>query len=287
MLVVLPSAFAYEPVVFPDVLEATVEGQEVSSQQMHRSVSELRDTFWHLEELHGITATFPSVLVNIELLRRDEGAGIITFTTPTYSVAFSFVNKPTGIEFSPTYQHKSATEDGKLSQDQRTGEMIEDELLKTSGYNMREGLLTFEDKDHRPNIVLSAVHPNGIENRRWRIAKYHGEEGVLPQKEDLNETKDQADIIFMNGRIYGSPGCGSFTGTYTLVGGRVTSDVGLTLAGFCYSQQFVQDNEVGKALKGERRIKKDGQDILLYDKSGKAMILLVPFNRADGAGPHK
>jgi hypothetical protein len=53
--------------------------------------------------------------------------------------------------------------------------------------------------------------------------------------------------------------------------------VSLELGGLCSSAGLIQDGMVLTALKGERRIERKGDHILLRDQGGKAQILLVPF----------
>lgn len=257
---------------------AAVEEHGAQLSRQNKGIFDLRDTFWHIEELHGVTATYSGVIVNIELLRRDEEAGIITFTTPSYSIGFSFVHRPSGLEFSPTSAHSGSVENERMFQDQQTAKSFESELLKTCSYEIQGGILTFRDKDQHSTIVLSSVRQNGIENRRWQIATYRGDGNNSTQKDELIDTWEQADIVFMNKRVYGSPGCGGWVGTYAVSGDNLTSDVGTILAGLCSSKQFAQAYLVEKALKGERRIEKEGSNVLLRDNSGRAMLLLVPFS---------
>ncbi|HEY4010284.1 MAG TPA: META domain-containing protein [Acidobacteriaceae bacterium] len=129
-----------------------------------------------------------------------------------------------------------------------------------------------------PNSNLTTVRREDIENRRWRIAKYRGIEiNNSGQMQEMVNTNRPAEIAFANGQVHGSPGCGGLVGTYTISGDKLISDVDILLAGLCPSNQFDQSSLVMKALKGERRIEKDGSNILLLDKNGAAMVLLVPL----------
>jgi heat shock protein HslJ len=126
-------------------------------------------------------------------------------------------------------------------------------------------------------MVLSPIRQAGIENRRWRIAKYRRNDTDAKQEEGLIEAKSPGEVTFLNGQIYGSPGCGGLIGTYRVSGEQLASDVSFDLGGLCSSAGLMQDGMVLTALKGERRIEQNGDHILLRDRNGKAQILLVPF----------
>jgi heat shock protein HslJ len=271
------SATAQDGLARPSVSPVALEGQGSSIPQTDKRTSELRDTFWHLDELPGVPATLSNVIVGIELLRTDGRTGIITFTTPSYSIPFSFVNRATGLDFSQVSSNNASMENGGLLQDQETAKFFESELAKTCYYELRGGILTFKDGDQHPTIVLSAVRQKGIENRRWRIARFRGNAGKTAQNDGMMEANAPAAITFMNGHIFGGPGCGAWVGNYTISGDNLTSDVSTMLAGLCSGAQATQAPLVEKALKGDRRIEQKDDHILLRDKSGKVQLLLLPF----------
>jgi heat shock protein HslJ len=245
--------------------------------QPNKGIFELRDTFWHLEKLQGLTTSFSGVIVNI-FVNRDGGTGILTFSTPSASIPFSFVYEPTGLKFLPVGARGGVGENSGLTQDQQIGGMFEKKLQSICSYELRNGLLILEDINQRSIIVLSAVRQEGIENRRWRIAEYRGGDNKSGQKDELIDAKLPTEALFMNGRLSGAPGCGAWVGKYSISGDTLTtSDVDVILAGLCSSEQSEQGAWVMKALKGERRIEKEGSNILLRDNTGRTMLLLVPF----------
>ena len=95
-------------------------------------------------------------------------------------------------------------------------------------------------------------------------------------KEGLIDAKF-ADIIFLNGRVRGSTGCGGWAGTYTLSGDRLVFQADFALFGTCDTEGFAQGPVVVNAFKGELRIEEKDDHILLRDSNGKTHILLVPY----------
>jgi heat shock protein HslJ len=139
-----------------------------------------------------------------------------------------------------------------------------------------QAALRFFNKDHRPIMVLSDFPKEGIENRTWRIAKYPGD-GTQPSDEHGLVEARMAFILFLNGRTTGSPGCGGWWGTYKLSGERLKVDAELFLAGFCYPEQFTEGDLVVNAFKGELRITKQDDRIVLRESNGRPRIVLVPY----------
>ena len=119
--------------------------------------------------------------------------------------------------------------------------------------------------------------PSGIENRRWRIAKYRGDSTQKGDEQGLINAAKTAEITFSKGRIRGSPTCGALVGTYTPSGDQLTVHADVLIAGFCPPDQLAQNLLVVDAFKGELRIEQKGEHVLLRDKDGKARLLLVPY----------
>ena len=119
--------------------------------------------------------------------------------------------------------------------------------------------------------------PQGIENRRWRIAKYRGDGTQKGDEEGLIDAAKTAEVTFSKGRIRGSPTCGALVGTYTLSGDQLTVQADVLIAGFCPPDQLAQNELVLNSLKGELRIEEKDDRVLLRDKSGNARVLLVPY----------
>ena len=126
-------------------------------------------------------------------------------------------------------------------------------------------------------MVLNCLQQKGIENRRWRIAKYRGDR-TQKGNEGLLDATEPAEITFLHGRVEGSPECGAWEGIYEVSDDRVTVQAGWVLAGFCYPAGLAQDGPVEDAFKGELQIEGQGDHIVLRDMTGKARILLVPYS---------
>jgi heat shock protein HslJ len=258
-------------------LPALIEGQASPTTQPGKIISDLDNTFWLLRQIQGSNADLSSVIINIEFTNPSGVQASITFSTPSYSISFPFQYKPTGLELFPAYAHRAVTESDRLSQDQQAAQLFESALHRTCCYELRHHVLTLADKDRNAIIVLSPVRQKSIENRHWRIARYGGDGANLAGTEGLIEAKYPGNITFLNGQVYGSPGCGGLVGSYKVSGGQFASDIGFLLAGFCTPDQFAQDSLVMKALKSVRQIQRNGRNILLRDASGRAQLLLVPF----------
>src|SRR5262249_17261189 len=147
----------------------------LSPLQPGEDLSELQDTFWHLTQLEGSTADFLGVVIHI-------GYEDITFSTPSHFSSSLFQYKLTGLKFSPGhgrsvygFVNTSVIQSSKSSQDQQIGELFENVLQKTGSYELSQGSLSFFDKGRQPTMTLNSVRRQGIENYRWRIAKYRGD----------------------------------------------------------------------------------------------------------------
>jgi heat shock protein HslJ len=132
-------------------------------------------------------------------------------------------------------------------------------------------------------IVLSSVSAadkisaHGIESRRWRIAKYHGDGTQNSDEQGLIAADKTASITFVKGHIHGSAGCGALVGTYSLSGDRLIIQADFVLAGLCTLEASVQNQLILTALKGDLRMEEKNGHILLRDTSGKSRLLLAPY----------
>jgi heat shock protein HslJ len=242
----------------------------LSPMQPGKDLSELQDSFWHLAKLERSHADFSGVTVEV-------GKGNISFSTVSYFAMYSFEYNLSGLEFSPTAPHTASSDNSQSWRDRRVAQLFSDALRKTSSYDFSKGTLTFFNKDRQAIVVLSSLQQQGIENRRWRIAKYRGDGSQHGDKEGLIDATQPAEITFLHGRVEGSPGCGAWVGTYKVSGDRVTVQAGSVLAGFCYPADFAQGRLVETAFKDELQIEKNGDHLLLRDGHGSARILLVPY----------
>lgn len=259
------------------ILPAIIEDHPGPPAQPSIEFSRLHNTFWHLEEIQGSDTNTPGVIVSIQSAYSSGDEISITFSTPSYSVGFLLWNTPGGLDSVTVYDKRGVPKSERFSQDQQSAKIFESALHRICRYELRDEVLKLVDSGGHPIMVLSSVRQIGIENRRWRIAKYSGGDFSLIGEKGLIEAKVPGDITFLNGQIYGSPGCGGFTGTYTVSRNKVESDVGTGLGGLCSSEGFEQGQAVVGDVKGDRRIEKQGKNILLCDQGGRPVLLLVPF----------
>lgn len=241
----------------------------LSPMQPGKDLSELQDSFWHLARLEGSHANLSRVIVEI-------GKGDISFSTISYFAMYPFGYNLSGLEFSPTAPHTASSNNSQSWRDQQVSQLFANALRKTRSYDFSQGTLTLLGRDRQAIVVLNSLQQQGIENRRWRIAKYRGDGSQHGDEEGLIDATEPAEITFLHGRVEGSPGCGAWEGTYKVSGDHVTVQAGWVLAGFCYPAGFAQDRLVEDAFKGDLRIEEKGDHILLRDGHGNARILLVP-----------
>jgi heat shock protein HslJ len=234
-----------------------------------KDLSELLDTFWHLEKLEGSDVDLSGVIIWVE----DEE---FTFSTIAYLDAFLFRYQLSGLEFHPPKQY-GPTNNSELKRAQRLARRFAEVLNQISSYEFSEGTLTFFDKDRGVIMVLDVLEPQGIENRKWAIAKYRGDGSKRGDKESLIDSTEPAEITFLHGRVEGSPGCGGWDGTYKVSGDHLTVQAGFDSLGYCSPSEEKQTRLVVNAFKGQLRIEKQGPDVLLRDATGHARVLLVPY----------
>jgi len=118
---------------------------------------------------------------------------------------------------------------------------------------------------------------HGLENRRWRIAKYRINGSNKSDEQRLIDAAKTAEITFENGGIHGSPTCGALVGTHRLSGDYLTVQADLVLNGYCPSEQLAQNQQVLNALKGNFRVEEKDNHIMLRDKLAQVRVLLVPY----------
>ena len=241
--------------------------------QPGKDLSELHDTFWYLKQLEGSTVNFSQIVINIGV---DESG--ITFSTPSYLIGIPFhYHLLTGLRFSPAYTKGGNSKSINYSQDQQTAEVFEGILRKIGSYELKKDELTFFDKDRQPIMVLSLLRQTGIEDRKWRIAKYRVDSSGQTDKGGLIDAMYVAWVLFLNGREEGSPGAGVWTGTYKLSGDELAFDSRFIFEGAWSEEQIEQGYLVSKAFNGDLRIEQKGDQIVLRDKNDQAQILLVPY----------
>jgi heat shock protein HslJ len=230
-------------------------------------ILQLSDSFWRVRTLRdSAEAAGATVMISVV----DGANGTITFSTRSWLFAFPFTHDGTELKFHPAFAWVDSN-----NQHSKVKASILGALMATSGYQIHNGILTFANKLEQPNIVLTPVPQQGVEDRRWRIAEYRGARSN--STEALGDTNQPADITFMNGRIDGGAGCGAWTGSYSLHGNRLSVKAGTILAGLCSFSQFEESGWLKKDLNGEMTIEMSASNMLLRDQSGNPLILLAPM----------
>jgi len=127
--------------------------------QSGKDLSELHDTFWHLNQLEGSTVNFPQPVINIG----EGNSSGITFSTPAYLIGFPFqYHLLTGLDFVAAYEKGGDSKNSNYSQDQQVANVFEGILHKVVSYELKKDELTFFDKDQHPIMVLSSSLNTGI-----------------------------------------------------------------------------------------------------------------------------
>jgi heat shock protein HslJ len=246
----------------------------LSPMQAGSDLSDLQDTFWHLDRLEGESANSLKAVI---YFRSYGNGGDVTFSTPSCFYSFPFQYELAGLKFSPAWSHSIAGQNPVAILYEQFAEGFESVLHEIVSYEQDQGNLTFRDRDRHSIMVLNSITQTGIENRRWRIAKFRGNIASQTDSDGLIDGTVPAEITFVNGRVEGSPGCGGWAGIYMLSGDRFTFKGGWVLAGLCKRDELAQNDPVDGAMKKASRIEKTGSKILMRDETGEAQILLLPF----------
>jgi heat shock protein HslJ len=258
---------------------ASIALNDSSRTRPGKDLSELQGTFWHLTELQGTHSDFSGVVIDIDRYG-------VTFSAPRYFRSFPFEYKTTTtrLKFYPASAYSDVTK-GNKSQRQ-IAKQFEKGLYMIRFYDLHDGRLTFLAEDRHPIMVLQSLRQEGIENRRWRIAKYRDDAGQQTDDQGVVDARGIPEITFLNGLVFGSPTCGGWTGGYKLSGKQLTVVADFILAGYCPPEEGSESLAVVKAFNGELSIEEAEDQILLRDKDGRARVRLVPFGLPP-SGPTK
>ena len=158
--------------------------------QRGNDLTEQDDTFWHLRQFADSNSDFSGVIINI-------GDGTISFSTRSYFVSIPFEYMLKGLEFYPIWESGRDPKNCQYSKDLLTAKVFEGDLHRIHSYGFKEGILTFSDKNGHPLMALAAIEPAGIENRRWRIAKFRGGAATHVDGDGLTDAKSLAEISFV------------------------------------------------------------------------------------------
>ena len=118
-----------------------------------------------------------------------------------------------------------------------------------------------------PSIRMTET---GLENQEWSIERYYDGANLVP-------AIATSRIVFVNGRVEGTPGCGSLIASYTLSATRLSvASFGLVLGGYCVDALLSQSKGITKLLSGELTIERDGQRLVLRNADGVVQVVLGP-----------
>jgi hypothetical protein len=141
-------------------------------------------------------------------------------------------------------------------------------------------ILSLLDGSGRALFVLKRLTATGLENRKWHISSFFDGTSLVSTSGKFTAPL-VSYITFMHGSLQGSPGCGGFLGSYSLVGQRATIAAGAILAGLCPAGEFELGGAVCAALSGDRAIEQDGDRVVLRDPQGRIQIVLTPWERRE------
>ncbi|HEX6000919.1 MAG TPA: hypothetical protein VFZ16_16220 [Hyphomicrobiaceae bacterium] len=147
---------------------------------------------------------------------------------------------------------------------------IEPSLAKVKRHTLNGNTLTLLDENARAIMALSRITATGLENRELAIAEYWDGNALVP-------VEGTAYIVFMHGRIRGTPGCGGLWGAYSLFEQRVRLNGTAILAGWCPQPAMVQMKRVTAALGGDRLVEHEPHRTVLRDLQGAVRIVLRPY----------
>ena len=149
-------------------------------------------------------------------------------------------------------------------------------LQQTAAFHLDGKTLTLQDANGHEITSLNRIVPSGIEYRWWAITGYR-RNGTIVRL--LNTDGLKPDIAFFGGGIVGTPGAGSFEGSYSLDANLKVSAT-MLCAGGCMGdiveRTQPQTDAIFQALKKDLTPKADGPGrFTLSDLGGQAQIELT------------
>lgn len=118
------------------------------------------------------------------------------------------------------------------------------------------------------DLPSERITETALENLEWSVERYDDGANLLP-------AIATSRIVFVNGRIEGTPGCGSLIASYILTGTRLSvASSGLVLGGYCADAPLSQSKGITKLLSGELTIERDGQHLVLRNADGVIQMVL-------------
>lgn len=114
----------------------------------------------------------------------------------------------------------------------------------------------------------------------WSIVSYHDGAAMVSSADVFGKP---GIIIFRDGQLDGTPGCGSLIGHYSIIDGAIAIHAGTLLTGNCYVQRdgravnLLDDSErVTHALNRVHAVKANGDDLVLHAADGTVVAMLAP-----------
>jgi heat shock protein HslJ len=222
--------------------------------------SELQGTFWRFDSINGSSHDQSKVIMRIS-------RHWIDISAPCEYALFPFGYASGSLRFHPALARE--TLQGSQCPRSVVLSAIETGLARVSRYAVNADGLTFLDDNDRPIVALSRVIATGLENREWSISQYWDGKALVAAEQ-------HAHIVFRNGRVDGSAGCGPLKGHYSLSGQHLKLWVTAMLAGWCPPPALVQLDRIVEALRGDWLVEAELVRTVLRDEQGAMRIILHP-----------
>jgi META domain len=225
-------------------------------------LSHLQGTFWHPSRIGEISDEHSNAIVRVS-------RGTMDFNLFCLYASYPFSYDSGSLRFHPAWQR--GTRESAQCPKSLALSTIETGLASARGHALNGDGLTLLDEHDLPIMTFSRVIATGLENREWTISEYW--DGAA-----LVAAEHHARIVFWNGRVDGSPGCGALEGFYSLSGQDLKLWVGAMLAGWCPRPALTQMDRVVEALRltGDWHVEQDLGRTVLRDKQGAIRIILSP-----------
>lgn len=242
----------------------------LSPMKTGNDLSDLQDSFWRLSKLDGMDTKSPDIVIWID-------QGQVTLSMPSILHSYPFRYELAGLKFFPAWRNGVDRSKTDFAEGQKVAVAFEASLHRVANYHLEGEHLIFSDKDQRRLMVLDRLRALGLETQHWRIVKYRSAEESAADRDGLTIAAEFADVTFLQGRVFGTPGCGGWVGSYSLQGDTLAFNADFMLAGLCRPAETAQGEWVVKAFKGKLRIEDRGNGILLRRSDGRAAVVLVKY----------
>lgn len=155
-------------------------------------------------------------------------------------------------------------------------------LQETAAFHLDGNTLTLQDANDHEIASLTRIVPSGIEYRWWAITGYRRNGGIVRL---LNPDGLKPNIAFFGGEVVGTPGAGSFDGTYSLDANHLKVSATMLCAGGCMGdiveRTQPQTDAIFRALESELTPKADGpRKFTLSNLDGEIQIELTEIRKS-------